>query len=349
MRYIIENFVPLSGKHCITTSMRQIFKHAGHDISEEMLFGLGSGLGFYYGEFKDAPYPIIGHRAKIGEFEQRIAESLGINIGINKTSSIKKAYDAMLELLKQDKPVMVYTDMPYLRYLKLPEDAHFGGHSIVVFGVDEEQGTAYVSDRDGKDFAVTLNKETIPEDFHIIDLEDLKNARASKCRVYPPENKWVTFDFEGIKDIDAGTVFAAVRDNARNILDTPIKNAGIRGIKHFSDRLTGWSDFEDEKLRWAAFNVFIMTSHIGGSGGGAFRKMYGSYLRECGSKLNIKQLTDFGDEYYEAGELWDKTAYMFRDIHESLNRDLLKDISKIIYDIYEKELDIMSRLSYVSI
>ena len=34
------------GHHCETGAARNVFVHAGLDLSEKMLFGLGEGLGF---------------------------------------------------------------------------------------------------------------------------------------------------------------------------------------------------------------------------------------------------------------------------------------------------------------
>ena len=36
------------GKHCQTTALKSILSYYGLTISEEMLFGLGGGVGFIY-------------------------------------------------------------------------------------------------------------------------------------------------------------------------------------------------------------------------------------------------------------------------------------------------------------
>jgi hypothetical protein len=231
MKYIIEKFEHLGGHHCITTSMKQIFKYNGIEISEEMLFGLGSGLGCFYSEFNGNP--TFGARCKIGDFEENIASRLNISINLNKTVSEKKAYQSLLDLIRCGIPVMVYVDMPYLKYLNMPENAHFGGHSIVVFGIDEDENTAYISDRDSEGHKVTVSDKEEPRDFHIVSLDELRLARGSKHRPYPPENKWVTFDFSGLKAIDRAAVMTAIHTNTETMLNAPIKSVGIKGIKNF--------------------------------------------------------------------------------------------------------------------
>lgn len=346
MKHIIQKFEALGGKHCITTSMRQIFKYNGYDISEEMLFGLGSGLGLFYGEFGGKP--TFGARIRIGEFEDNIAKRLGIKMKINRTSSSKKAYKELTGLIKSDIPVMVYVDMAYLRYLNLPENAHFGGHSIVVFGIDEEKGIAFVSDRDGVGHKMTMNHDEVPEDYHVISLEDLELARGSKFKPYPPENKWVEFGFDGMRAVDGGMIKEAIRVNSETMLKAPIKSVGLKGIHTFSEKVTGWKSFDDEKLKWSAFDLFIMTSHVGGTGGGAFRKMYGNFLREGGRILDSQKLIKIGDEYYETGEQWDTAGDSFLKLHKTLDRGIIDEISGMLKQIHCKEENLMKQLKEFS-
>lgn len=345
MKHIIERFQPLFGKHCITTSLRQIFRYHGHEFSEEMLFGLGSGLNFFYGENKAAPFPFVGMRAKVVEFEERLAAALNINIQIHTTSSPSKAYTALKKLIAQEMPVMIYVDMAFLKYLNLPDTAHFGGHSIVVFGIDEEARLAYVSDRDGKDFPVTLNPDDIPADFHLVPLKELETARNSTFKPFPPENKWVTFDLTQITPLDRNAILRAIRDNAKQMLHPPIKNLGVKGIRLFSEKLAGWKAFSDNKLKWSAFNVYIYSSKVGGTGGGGFRKMYGNFLRESGKVIHADELTHMGDEYVAIGETWDDVGAQFRNIYKNIDRNALNPIAETVRQLAERETDVMNRLN----
>jgi len=89
MKHIVKNFKAFAGHHCITTSLRHIFVYHGHEISEEMLFGLGAGLNCFYAEYKVSPYSLLGMRAKIGEFEDSFAKHLNIDIQVYETSSCR--------------------------------------------------------------------------------------------------------------------------------------------------------------------------------------------------------------------------------------------------------------------
>ena len=59
---ILQGFKPFIGKHCETTALRRVFDYHGLSLSEEMLFGLGGGIGFVYWHTKLMPFPFIGTR-----------------------------------------------------------------------------------------------------------------------------------------------------------------------------------------------------------------------------------------------------------------------------------------------
>ncbi|MBN1637629.1 MAG: BtrH N-terminal domain-containing protein, partial [Ignavibacteriales bacterium] len=338
MKHIVKNFTALGGHHCISTAYKQVFHHLGHKFSEEMIFGLASALNFFYFDFKVMPFPMIGGRNKIGEFEDNLEKHTNIKVTIHKTSSIKKAREELYKLIQNNIPVPLYVDMAYLGYLHLPKGAHFGGHAIVVFGIDEEKGIAYVSDRDTKDIKITLSQDEKPADFHEIKLSDLEKARSSKHKPFPAENKWITFDFSNIKKLDKYSILTAIKKNTEQFLSPKIKNLGINGINLFARSIKNCKNFHDEKLNLAAFNAFIMINQIGGTGGGCFRQMYGNFLIEAaGIVIRKKQeLILLGNKYIELSVDWDKIGDKFLKIAKTLDRDILNEI--------ETELEVIAKL-----
>jgi len=86
---------------------------------------------------KMMPSPFIGTRYGKGtDFPTNICRRIGAEVTIIETSSSKRGYDELKTLLRAGKPTVIYGDMVYLPYLAIPEVAHFGGHAIVVFGLD---------------------------------------------------------------------------------------------------------------------------------------------------------------------------------------------------------------------
>ncbi len=344
MQHVIRNFIPTGGKHCVSNALKQVFHYYGHKLSEEMIFGLASGMHFFYFEFKNLPHPLIGGRTKIGAFEESIACNLGITIETHRMTSSRKAYEELKKLIARDIPVIIYVDMNPLSYLGMPEDVHFGGHAIVVFGIDEEEGVAYVSDRDSTGVKATLHDGEEPGDFHRVPLEELEKARGSKHKPFSPENKWLTFDLGGMWPIERSIIFEAIRETCANMCCAPIKNLGIRGIHLFSRKVLEWREYDREKLRWACFNAYVMINAIGGTGGGAFRRMYGNFLKESTAVTGIPQMELYGKEYITLSEWWDDVADTFLSLSETGSVERLEEVAECLEQIHSKEDKLVKQL-----
>jgi len=239
--------------HCVTGSMRHVYVFNDHPVSEEMLLGLGVGVGFIYWHIKSTP-PFIGGRANArGEFEPLACRRTGVEIEAHTTSSARKAGKALLEMLDAGQPVMIQLDMGFLPYFDFGDsDYHFGGHVVVVAGYDAESRQVLIADRE-------------PE-LHPVSMDDLARARGSMHKPFPPGNKWYTFDFGGKRGPIAGEVREAIAEAAQGMLQPPISNFGVKGIRKTAKRLLKWPDVLDKEiLRWTLFNTYIFISAVGGS------------------------------------------------------------------------------------
>jgi hypothetical protein len=50
--HVLKGFESIETHHCVTGSMRHIYCFNNHPLSEEMLLGLGGGVGFVYWHMK---------------------------------------------------------------------------------------------------------------------------------------------------------------------------------------------------------------------------------------------------------------------------------------------------------
>jgi hypothetical protein len=138
-KLIVKGLSPFIGKHCETTAIKRVLDYHGLSLSEEMLLGLGGGIGFIYWYMKGMPAPFVGSRSgKSTDFVTNLCRRIGAEVTIMETASAKKGYAELKALLNAGEPAIVYGDMAYLPYFALPKVAHFGGHVFVVFGLDEE-------------------------------------------------------------------------------------------------------------------------------------------------------------------------------------------------------------------
>ena len=204
-----DGFRSLETHHCVTGSMRHIYEFHDYPISEELLLGLGSGVGFVYWQQKGMD-PFFGGRANVGRpgeegLEKAAGRCTGVTIERFHTGSRRKAEHALLELLEAGEPVMIHVDMGFLPYFEgLPADYHFGWHVVVVAGYDPATQQVLIADRD--------------LELHPLDWETLAQARGSTFKPFPPKNIGYTYDFSGKRPPTADEVRQAIRQVTHNML-----------------------------------------------------------------------------------------------------------------------------------
>lgn len=294
-RLMIQGFKQFRGKHCWTTALKNVLDYHGLNLSEEMLFGLGGGLGFIYWYMKLMPAPFIGCRyGKGAEPLIDTCKRIGARADVFETTSIKKGHEELKKLLREGEPAFIFVDMAYLPYMVLPEVAHFGGHTIVVYGLDEEENKVYVSDRAAKPLTVTV--------------EDLKKARGSKFPPFPAKNKLVKIKYPSkIRDLEKG-IGEAIRQCCVNMLAPPIKNIGLAGMQKWASLVVKWpQQFKGLNLFTCLFNTFIYIE-TGGTGGSAFRLMYAQFLKEASPILDKPALSEVAKMFKDSGKVWSEIA-----------------------------------------
>jgi hypothetical protein len=296
----LEGFRSLETHHCVTGSMRHVYVYNDHDISEDMLLGIGAGVGFSYWHFKGQP-PFMGGR---GGFKPPMEEVTGRRTGVAiqsyTTTSARQARKTLLETLEAGQPVMIQCDMGFLPYFDFGgQEYHFGGHAVVICGYDPETDTALIADRD--------------RDLHPVSMEDLEKARGSTYKPFPPKHQWYTFDFSQKRHPSAEEVRQAIAGQAGPMLEPPIRNVGVKGIRKAAHMVPKWPNRLDaDELRLALFNAYIFISPEGGTGGGSFRYMFSRFLREAAKVTGDPRLEESADEFQHIGDEWEELGEWFR-------------------------------------
>ena len=329
-------FATYTTRHCVTGSLRHIYDYHRYPVSEDLLLGLGRGLGFVYFHIKGAD-PFYGGRANVarpGEegLEKTVGRRTGVAVASHATASARTAQAALRELLEAGEPVLVYLDMGFLPYLGLPEGYHFGGHVVVVAGYDPDTGRVLLADRDGE--------------LHPVAWDALERARGSQYRPFPPRHAWYTFDFAAARPPAPAEIRESIGETCQQMLAPPIANLGVKGIRKAMTETAKWPRVLDaDALRRTCFTVAMFIDHRGGTGGGIFRYMYGRFLAEAAAVTDEPRLAGMGAELTAIGDAWEQVAAAFAAAAQADKpADLLETATEPMRDIADREQDFWERL-----
>ena len=302
-----------------------------------MILGLGAGMGFIYWHQKGVP-PFVGGRGNTKNFFEDLGNRTGVKITETSTSSEKKAESALLEKLQNKEPVMLFGDMGFLPWFEMPDDYHFGGHTFVICGYDGQE-TVLASDMEQK--ASGLKKGF----YYPITLEQLKKARSSKFKPFPPKNTSLDFNFENYHDPVKEDIYSSIGQTVNSMLNPPISNFGVTGIRKTAKEIQNWpSQFSDFDLRMNLFTIYIFIE-IGGTGGGCFRYMYSRFLKEAADLTGNDRLNEASVMMNESGQLFTAVGLLFENIEDDDIELKINEAQELLHTIADKEEQVYHFLS----
>ncbi|NDJ74769.1 MAG: BtrH N-terminal domain-containing protein [Chloroflexi bacterium] len=334
----LDGYQPLATHHCVTGSMRHIYLFHAHDISEDMLLGVGGGVGYIYWAQKGA-LPTMGGRRidKVRGFEPVTAARTGVQVEAHRTTSAAKAERTLLEQLDAGQPVMLQVDMGFLPYFDFGgEEYHFGGHVVVAWGYDAANHTVLIADRDSE--------------LHPVPMAALAAARGSTHKPFPPKNCWWTWDFSQKRAPTGDEVRQAIHEQAHDMLHPPISNIGVAGIRKAAQMVLTWPRTMDpDRLRLALFNAYIFIDAVGGTGGGTFRYMFSRFLREGAAFTGGDRLLAVADDFQHIADQWQAVAAWFLNTSERSDAaSVLPEVVRPLEDIADLEQAAWTRLEAIT-
>ena len=220
---IIEDFKPFNGQHCETTATGSLLKQIGIKLSEPMLFGLGEGLGFIFWNMKTMDFPFIGGRVKTDALTENLCRNLNLKLEVTETSSKSKAWENVSKFIEQGKAVGLKLDCYHLDYFS--NKFHFAGHYVALYGYNSEFAYLVDTDQQGGKVKTTL--------------KSLELARSEKG-LMSSKNRTYTITKQGqLTDLKIA-IKQAIKNNATEFLNPPIKNIGYKGILKTSSEIKKW-------------------------------------------------------------------------------------------------------------
>ncbi len=338
MKHIIPGFIPLSSRTSFSGAIRQVLAYHNIYLSEEMIFDLSSGLTFFYSELKSSPYPVVSGKKMPRAMSEAFSANSGIILTPNTYSNPLRAAEALKKKLLNNNPVIVFVDRTMLGYHDIPGQLHFGDYSVVPFGIDEEQGVVFLSDRDEDGGEpVSLNPEIPPVNKHIIDEEEFRSSRATRYLPFPVMHLMFTVNYHGYNAITSEAILKSISDVCSGMLFPKALTHGISGIESYADRILHWVDYTPEQLRYSALNAYLAIHKSGGTGGGAFRTIYAGYLRETAVVTEMRIFSEAAESLENIADLWDDVAIDLQIIGQSGQRSRIAETSKKVSIIAQRE------------
>ncbi|WP_067814225.1 BtrH N-terminal domain-containing protein [Actinomadura kijaniata] len=315
-------------QHCETTALGVLLRHQGLDLSEPMLFGLGSGLSFIYWDSRSMDFPFLGGRVKPFELTRNLATALKLELLVQETTSPRKAWENVRTSLDAGHPVGLQLDSYHLDYFT--SKVHFGGHVVAMYGYDDHD--AYLVDTDQQGGAVSTG------------LAGLAQARAARG---PMTARHRSFTLTVPRDLPSlgDQIVPAITACADAFLNPPIANLGHRGIDKAGKLVRTWLQRTDAPERDLPRAALLMEK--AGTGGALFRNLYRDFLDECTQLLDSKHLRTGHELYAEAATLWTEAAELIAKAGESGDEQCLVQAGAILRDLSRMEREAMQALSHL--
>lgn len=305
--------------HCENGVASNLLKNQGLNLSEPLVFGLGSGLFFVYLPFiKINHAPVVSYRPMPGQIFNRLAKRLGIKIKRIKFSDKQKAQQVLEENIQNNIASGLQVGVYNLTYFPDEYRFHFNAHNIVVFG--KEENRFLVSDPVMGE-VTTLTEEELEK------VRFAKGALAPKGQIYYPIYIPTQLNL-------APAIKKAIRKTCNDML-APVPIVGVRGIRIVAKAITKWPKKHGiPKANHFLAQLVRMQEEIG-TGGGGFRFIYAAFLQEAAAILNNEKLEKLSLEMMEIGDLWRDFAvnasrvYKKRSNQENVYESLSKELFHI--------------------
>ena len=273
----------------------------GERVSEELVLGIGGGLGAGYILWQfSGHHPIVtlGFRNQWqypDRWLEKTCSRLGIGATRHETSGHVTALRTLREALSTQGPSpLVWIDAQEIGYWHLPERlSGISGYPIVVTG--ERDGRFFVDDRNSA--PLSIDEETM---------------RAARGRISSFRNRLVTFDApdEVPVQVLASAIDTGLEDQVRH-LSSGSDSFSLPAWRKWSRMLTdskdkkGWRNaFADQEGLFGVLVSIYESIESSGFGGGSLRGLYASFLGTAADLLDRPALNRVSDAYRDLDAQW---------------------------------------------
>lgn len=339
--HLISPFSHKIGSHCGSTLMRDILQFYGYNLTEELCFGIGSGLGFVYRKSWDPPLYMVLGRGQ--DLEEKIGEHMGFFTATNITYDNETAWHDVKAMIDSNTPVLLDIDASLIDYLKerfnLFEHVRYGGHRVCLLGYNMASSNVIVADYAWQE----LKK---------IDFSTFSAARSSDIGEFPSRNLWYRFYFPQKTLSIEESIARGIGFTVHNMLYPPNRQSGLQGMLKFVRQVRLWpyESTDNAHVMKNAYIAYMMLETVG-TGGGNFRRIYARFLREAAKILKEPLLEQLSQTYFGLAKEWSKIAKLLLESSKNIESGIFdknnSSLQTCLNDVYKTEEESVHKLQNV--
>ncbi|MBG6130143.1 hypothetical protein IWQ47_001774 [Aquimarina sp. EL_43] len=317
------NFTHHQSAHCENGVVSNLMKHNGFNVSEPMVFGIGSGLLFCYIPFLMVNHaPALTYRAMPGFIFKRFAKRVGIKIKREKFKNPQNAKARLDENLNKNNPVGLQVGVYNLVYFPDEYRFHFNAHNLVVYGKKEDS---------------YLISDPVMETVTTLTAKELEKVRFAKGAFAPKGHMYYPIDFPKELALEKAIV-KGIKQTCREML-APVPIVGVKGIRTVAKLIRKWPKKKGTKVANHYLGQVVRMQEEIGTGGGGFRYIYAAFLQEAGKVLKNDTLIELSTEMTSIGDSWRDFALDASRIYKnrSAKDDAYNDVAMQLEDIANRE------------
>lgn len=288
MTVLIDGFSHEVGQVCHLTSVRDLCRFTGYELSEPVVCETGNASMFAYIEYSGRTLVVFLGRPF--DFFKRWSSRTGSYLmEKEKSSSFMASWRQARRLVDQGRPVVLGPlDLRYLPFC--PVEFEVPWHYVVLVGY--EDGNALIYDN------------RVP-DLQTVALDDLDRAWKRRSIQRGP---YAFTLFEPAPQIHLpGIILESLRYTADIYLSPPMEVLGIPGMRKLAAEIGRWPDILSSKGLKTAVWSFILQLDMRKS------HMFSRFLLEAKDILGWKDLRHIADRIFDCDESWTGIRYELKD------------------------------------
>jgi hypothetical protein len=248
---------------------------------------------------------------------------------VKETSSSKTAWETVKNNIDEGMAVGLKLDCYHLDYFT--HKVHFPAHYVAMYGYDDN--FAYLVDTDQQGCMVKTSLETMAL------ARNAKGPMSSKNLSYTIKKKEIIPDLKEV-------ITNAIKRNAHDFINPPIKNLGYKGIEKTSVEINKW--FKRSKNIEYDLILTATLMERGGTGGSIFRNIYRDFLKECLIIFDNATIQNAYNLFAEIAPLWMEVSKLINKAGETQEIIFLNQASDILSALSRKEYEAMDQLSKIN-